>query len=235
MGIESVREISHIDVAVGFESNTFGFHDAYATVYNSFVKFKVRYAEAEQAADIFKAFEHGDVVAAMIQLVGGGKSCRTRPDDGNALAFARIGTRHNISFAERRLGNCAFVFAYGHRRVHCQFEHTTLLAQCRADTSGKFGKIVGGGKYFVSLSPFALVERILEFGRAIAQRACPVAEGHAAIHAARRLLTALRCVKGLFYFAEIGNAVVYGTIAGFLARYGEECFRVSHNVIFVSK
>ena len=56
----------------------------------------------------------------------------------------------------------------------------------------------------------------------------PVAEGHAAVHAARGLSAAVTAVERLFYFAKIVDAFMDGTISGLLPVYGEECFWISH-------
>ena len=53
----------------------------------------------------------------------------------------------------------------------------------------------------------------------VTQRAGPVAEGYATIHAAGGLRTAVAAVQGLFYLAEIIYTFVDGTIARLLSMY----------------
>ena len=59
-----------------------------------------------------------------------------------------------------------------------------------------------------------------------------MAEGYAAVHAARGLEFAFSGIECLFHFAKIGNALVHGTVAGFLTRNGQKGFRISHFLIF---
>ena len=76
-------------------------------------------------------------------------------------------------------------------------EHARLLAQCRADASGHFGEVVGGGQTIVGVLPLLLTNQIVELGDDVAERASGHAERSAAIHAAGGLFGGPRLQAGL--------------------------------------
>ena len=233
IGVESLGKIEDVDVGIHLKSYAFCLHHIDAAVYDGFVELEIGNAEAEQSSNSLAAFEHGDVVAAAVQLVGCCQSGGTAAHYRHFFAVALILPRHHISFAECCLGNCALVFADGGRSVDGKFKYTALLAQGRAYASGEFRKIVGQRQYFISLVPVASVDGVLKFRRAVAKRTCPVAERHAAVHAAGCLQAAFGCVEGLFHFSEVADTVVDGAIARLLAWYGKKSLRITHICCFV--
>jgi hypothetical protein len=64
-----------------------------------------------------------------------------------------------------------------------------------------------------------MIYGIVPFRWDIAKRACPVAERHAAVHAAAGLKHAVAGVQGLLYLAEIVNPVMYRPVACLFARH----------------
>ena len=105
-------------------------------------------------------------------------------DDGHRVSVAAVVPGLYIAFAESGFDDGGFVLADGDGRVDAEFQDAALFAQGGADAAGEFGEVIGAGQYLVGLVPVALPEGILELGRTIAQRAGPMAEGHAAVHAA---------------------------------------------------
>ena len=89
----------------------------------------------------------------------------------------------------------------------------------------------------ICLFPVACINQIIPFRNQIVQRTAGshtayhhagLAEGDAAVHAARGLQFSVARVESLFNFAEVGNSFVDGTVARTLAGYGQECFWISH-------
>ena len=79
----------------------------------------------------------------MVQAVGGGQSGGTTTDHGYPFAIAHRLDRLDIALAEGSLHDSGLVLADGDRLVAAQLQHATLLAECRANTSGKLWKVVG--------------------------------------------------------------------------------------------
>ena len=134
----------------------------------------------------------------------------------------------DISFAERTLYDRALVLADGDGGVHGVVEHATLLAQRGTDAPCEFRKVIGLRQELVRKLPLALAGGVLPFGLAVAQRAGPMAERYAAVHAPGSLEHAVALVEGLLHFSEIGDSFKYRPVAGFLTGDGQERIRVSH-------
>ena len=66
-------------------------------------------------------------------------------------------------------------------------QHAGRFAGRGTDAPGEFRKVVGGVQLPHRLLPAPAVDQIVPIGNDVGQRAAGVAEGHAAIHAARRL------------------------------------------------
>ena len=182
IGIEAFRQFLNVNRSADAELHAFGLHYVHTAVDDRFVELEVRYSEAQQSADIFVFLEHCHLVAHGVKSVGSGKSRRTGSHDGHFLAVALVGLGLHIALSESRFYYGGLIFAYSHRRVDGQFKHTTLLAECRTDASGELREVVRGTQYLVSFSPFSLVQRVLKLRRTVAQRACPMAERHTAVH-----------------------------------------------------
>ena len=227
-GVKAFGEFFRVDGGGSDEADALSLHDAEAAVNHRFLEFEVRNAVAQESSDLFFFFEDGHVVAQSVQACCGGESGGSGADYADFLAEARIGLRLHPSFSERRFNHGTFVFADGDRGIDGKFQHATLLAEGGADSSCELREVIGGGEDLICLSPVSFEERVLKFGRSVAQRTSPVAEGDAAVHAARGLQFSVARVESLFNFAEVGNSFVDGTVARTLAGYGQECFWISH-------
>ena len=100
--------------------------------------------------------------------------------------------------------------------------------ECWTDTSGELGEVVGGVEQAISQLVVAFVQGVVPLWRFVTQGACPVAEGHAAVHATAGLSAAIFTVECLFDLAEVVYSIVYWPISRLLARNGQKCFRISH-------
>ena len=109
------------------------------------------------------------------------------PIDGDALAGARgggLGT--DPAFFEGAIDDGLFDLLDGDRRL-VDAEHAGGFAGRGADAAGEFGEVVGGVQLADGLAPAAAVDQIVPVGNDVGERAAGVAEGDAAIHAARAL------------------------------------------------
>ena len=77
-----------------------------------------------------------------------------------------------------------FILTDGYGSVYAKVQGTALLAQCGTDAACELGEVIGSGEQFVSQFPLAFIDGILPFGLLVAQRACPMTERNAAVHAA---------------------------------------------------
>ena len=100
-----------------------------------------------------------------------------------------------------------------------EVEHAGFLAEGGTNAARELGEVVRCIEQAIGCLPFATAERVVPLGRFVAQRAGPVAEGHAAVHAAASLLFAVVAVERLFHFAKVVDALVYRSVAGFQARH----------------
>jgi len=164
----------------------------------------------------------------MVESVSSRQSGRAASDDSHFFAVAFGRDRFDITFAKRNFGYRGFVFADGDRFVAAQFQYAAFLAEGGANATGELRKVACLLQHVKGLSIFAFVEEVLPFGLFVANRASPVAEGYAAVHAARSLRTAVAAVDRLFYFREVAYPFVYGPITCLLSMYGKKCFWISH-------
>ncbi len=70
-------------------------------------------------------------------------------------------------------------------------EHARRLAGRRAEAPGELGEVVRAVQLLARLGPAVAVDEVVPVGDQVAERAAVVAERHAALHAARRLLAQL--------------------------------------------
>ena len=183
----SLGEVGEVDVGVDLKADALGLHHADAPVDDGLVELEVGDAEAQQSSDVFQPLEDGDLIAAAVELVGSRQSGRSRTDDRHPLPVPSVGAGLHVAFAEGSFDDGGFVLPDGDGCVDAELQHTALFAQRRADASGELGEVVRLCQDVVRLAPLPLVEGVLELRRAVAQRTGPVAERHAAVHAARGL------------------------------------------------
>ena len=66
----------------------------------------------------------------------------------------------------------------------------------RADAAGELREVVGGVQLAHGFLPAAAIDQVIPVGNDVGQRAAGMAEGHAAIHAARALRAQLSSGNG---------------------------------------
>ena len=181
-------------------------------------------AVTQQAASCLVLVEHGDGVAHTVKAVGCHKTGRSGTNDRNTLAVTREDHRLYIVLVPCCLCNGSLVLAVGDRSMIGKIEHASLFAERRTDAAGKFGEVVSGIEQTVSQFPVALAESVVPFRILIAQRTSPMAERHAAVHAAAGLSHTVTRVESLLYLAKVVYSFVQRTIPGFQPGHFHESF-----------
>ena len=202
------------------ELNPLLLHQLDAAVNNRLVELEIGDTVAQKPAGGFVLLEDGDAVAHLVKVVGGSETGGTGADDGDALAVAAGGNvRLDVALAEGGLDDGALILTVRGGLVVEAVEHAGLLAERGTDAAGELGEGVGRRQELIGQLPVAFVERVVPFGSLVAQRTGPVAEGHAAVHAARGLQLAFARRERLLYLAEVVDSIVNRTVTRLLAVY----------------
>ena len=232
VGVEAFGQVADVDAGVVSERDAFLLEDVHPAVDDDFVEFEVGDAVAQQSARILAGVEYGDGVAHKVEPVGRDESGRPRTDDGHFPAVALwLYDLHEV-FGIGVLSDGGLVLAVGGRFVVDEVQHAGLLAECRTDAPREFGEVVGGVEQLVGPFPVAVIEGVVPLWRFVAERTGPVAEGHAAVHAARGLELSVVGVECLLHFAEVVYSVVQGAISRFFAGDSKKSFWISHALMF---
>ena len=108
----------------------------------------------------------------------------------------------NPALLESALDNVLFnLLDRDRRRIDTQ--HTGRFARSGTDSSSKFGKVIGRVQLAHRFLPAPAIHQIIPVGNQIVDRAAGMAEGHAAIHAARALVAQFLLWKLLIDFEPV--------------------------------
>ena len=180
----------------------------------------------EQAAGPIGAFEDRDQMPGAIQLLRGSQPRRTAPHHGHALPGPlRRGLGHDPALLEGPVGD-RHLDLFDGDRIGVDAEHTGRLARRRADAPRELGEVVGGVEALGGLVPLAAVHEVVEVRDDVPEWTTGVAEGHAAVHAARPLLGHLIRGEDREKLVVVLEAVGHRLLAGDLALVFHEsaCF-----------
>ena len=97
----------------------------------------------------------------------------------------------------------SLILTVGDRGMVSKIQDASLFAERRTDATCEFRKVVRGIEQTISQFPVALSESVVPFRILIAQRASPMAEGHAAVHAAACLSHTVTRVESLLHLAKV--------------------------------
>lgn len=220
VGVEAVGQLVDVYLNPAPELNALAAHHLQPPVYYGLVELEVGNAVAQQPAGGLVAVEHGDRVARQVEPVGRHQPCRACPHHAHPPSVALGVLCSHIVFVESHLRDGRLVLAVGGRFVLHEVEHTRLFAQRGAHAARKLGEVVGRVEQSVGQFVVAPAQRVVPLGRLVAQRTGPVAERHAAVHAAACLRASVVGVESLLHFAEVVYSVVYRSVTGFLPVYG---------------
>mmetsp|Transcript_96794 Transcript_96794/g.276534 ORF Transcript_96794/g.276534 Transcript_96794/m.276534 type:complete len:331 (-) Transcript_96794:510-1502(-) len=153
----------------------------------------------EQPTDTVLTLVHRHLVPHLIQLVGHRQARRPATDhrDGHARAEGRH-ARHHPTLLPRPVDDGVLHVFDRHRRVD-EPGHASTLARRGADTARELRKVVCFVEAVDRLAPLPLVNQIVPLRDEVVDRAAGVclAEGRAAVHAARRLHRTLNGVVAI--------------------------------------
>ena len=113
-------------------------------------------------------------------------------------------------------------------RVVVDAEHAGALAGGGAEAARELREVVRGVEAVDGLAPAVPVDEVVPVGDQVAERAALVAEGDAAVHAARALLLELVRLEGQVDLLPVVDALADGTPLGCLALDLEEAGDLAH-------
>ena len=212
-GVELGEQLLHLlvdaDIDAAMEGHAFARHLFDAAVDIVLFHLEVGNAEAQQAAGAALALIDMHVMAGAAKLLGRRHAGGTRADDGDLLAgllLRRIGT--DITGLIGLVGQCLFNRLDRDRDV-LEVQRAGFLAGRRADAAGEFRKIVGRVQVADRRVPVAIVDEIVPVRDLVVDRTArrAVAEGNAAIHAARGLLLDFRLRHRQREFAKMPDTI----------------------------
>ena len=213
---------------VGQERDAFGAHLLEAAVDDVLFQFEVGNAVAQQAADAVVLLIYGDRVAGAAQLLRSGQTGWAAADDRDALAGVVLGWfRLNPAFFPGALHDALFDDLDGNGRL-INAQHTGGFARRGADAAGEFGEVVGGVQAANGALPAVVVGQVVPVGNEVVYRAAGVAEGHAAIHAARCLVALLLYRERLVDFEPVVDAFFDWAARGLFAIDFEKAGNLTH-------
>ena len=102
-------------------------------------------------------------------------------------------------------------------------ERARFLAGRGTDAPGELGEIVGRMQHLQRLLPIATIDQVVPVGDDVVDRAGIVAEGNAAIHAARSLDTGLLVIERRIEHQRGDPHDTVHRRADFVRHHGQEC------------
>ena len=196
------------------EDDALAFHLLHAAVDVVLLHLEVGDAVAQQAAGLGLTLIDMHIMPGTGELLGGGKAGRAGAHHCHALAGAHLrGLGLHPAHLPRLVGDGLLDGLDGDRHVF-EIQRAGFLARGGADAAGEFREIVGGVQVARRLLPVVLVDEVVPVGDLVVDRAAggAMAEGNAAIHAARGLVGHLAVRQGQGELTEMPNAVGSGLI-----------------------
>ena len=181
-------------------------HEAHPAVDDAFIELHIGDAVHEQSADTVRALKDCDAVSPVIELIRCCQSGRTAAHDGDPLAAPYLGyTRLHIAAGICRLYHEELIVMYSDCLAVLTVD-ARLLAQSRADPPGELREVAGLDEAGERMLVVTEIYLIVPLGDQVVQRTARehtrqlhsrLAQRHAAVHAARALLTPLLIGDGL--------------------------------------
>src|SRR5215213_805409 len=187
-------------------------------------------AVAEEAPDLIVLLEDDDRVAGPVELLGSREARWTAADHRHPFAGAELGgrgLRGDPALLEGAVDDRELYLFYGDGRV-VYGEHARCLARRGAQHPRELGEVVRRVQPVYGLPPVVPVDEVVPIGDKVPQRTARVAEGDAAVHAARGLALELLFGPRLVDVAVVLDALLDGALRGGLAPDLEEPLRVAH-------
>ena len=217
-------------MGVGTELDAFLFHYGDAPVHDPLFDLVVRDAVAEEAPDPIVLLEENSRVPGPVELLRRREPGRPTPHDGDPFARAHLRRRglcYHPSLLEGTVDDRKFYLFDGDGLV-VDGEYAGGLAGGGAEHARELGEVVGLVQAVDGLLPVLAVDEVVPVGDQVPQRTSRVAEGHAAIHATRRLATQLIIRHRLVDVTVVLEALLDGSLRGGLAPDLEEAPGIPH-------
>src|SRR5262249_51405335 len=177
----------HAHAHAGAEGDALSRHLLHAAVDQPLLHLEVGDAVAQQAADAVIALEQRDGVPGTRQLLRARHPGRPRPHDGDALAGAALGNlRRHPALGEGVIDD-VLLDVLDRDGIVVDVEDARLLARRGTDAPGELREVVGRVQALDRVTPAAAIDEIVPVRDDVPERATLVAEGDAAVHAARPL------------------------------------------------
>ena len=230
--------VGHANVRVAHEFDALLFEQLHAAKNDLFfIQLHVGDAIHEQATRTVGALKHGDGVAGGIELGGGGKTGGAGADDGDLLAGALAGGGGDDPALFPALVDDRALDVLDRDGRVVDAEHAGAFAGSGADATGELGEVIGLMQALEGLLPAAAEDEVVELGDEVVDRAAGghaadefagVAEGDAAIHAARDLVAEFLLLQVEVKLVPVADALERGPVGGDFAEIFEEAGRFAH-------
>jgi hypothetical protein len=186
-------------------------------------------AEANEAAGGLVALEEHDAVPGTPKLLGGGHAGGAGADDGDGLpALLARWARLDPVLAPGAVGDRLLDLLDRDGVAFADLEHAGRFARCGAEPARELGEVVRRVKLLDRGLPALPVDEIVPIGYEVAERTAVVAEGHAAIHAARALRAQLVVWQRCEELAVIARTLARVTVLGPVTLDLEERAELAH-------
>ena len=194
-----------------------------------FFHLEVGNAVAQQSSYPVVLFKQRDSMTDPCELLSRCHARRARAHDGDfftGLVFGHL--RLDPAFSPGAVDDGVFdrLDAY---RVVIDIERAGGLARRRANSAGKFRKIIGAVQRIDRVFPVGAKYHVVEVRNDVVDRTTTVAKRGAAVHAARSLLVGLRIIQTDDEFLVVLQALGDGLVALFQSLIFHETGNFSHD------
>jgi hypothetical protein len=185
-----------------------------ATIKNRLFHLELGNPIAQEASRLLTSFEHHHVVSSSSELLGGGQTSRPRTDNGNTLPCFHAWTNGLDPPLFPGAFNNLVLNALNGNGIGIDAKNARALTGGGAESTGKFWEVVGGMKPLDGIGPVTLVDHVIPFRDEVAKRAAFMAEGDAAVHAARPLILGGLLSEGLVDLLPVPESYRHRTTTG---------------------
>src|SRR3974390_2183606 len=191
-----IRWYIDTDVSVVVKGHALRLHLLDAPIDVNLLHLEVRDAVAQQAAGFRPALIDMHLVPDSRELLRAGEARRPRSDNRHLLACLVFRDLRLEPLRNGTVGDLAFD-GFDGDRIFVDVERTGCLSRRWADATSEFREIVGRVQVASGLFPVVAIDQVVPVGNLVVDGAAggragdtghPVAIGHPAVHAARRLV-----------------------------------------------
>jgi hypothetical protein len=167
-------------------------------------------------------------MAEPVELVRHRQPRRAGADHGDAAVAAQLGRIGRYPALLEAARDDRELDLLDRDRVVVDVEDAGRLAGRRADQAGELGEVVGGVQLDERVAPLIAVDEVVPVWDQVAERAALVAEGHAAVHAARALIAQHALVGQAEVLPVVVHALVWVALLEADPLEAKEAAELSH-------